>query len=519
MRSASRAIRPRNGGALSVAPLRCDTRLRSVVGWTSAVANGEVRRTSGTRWGGGPPEARPRMSFTVSTGSARLPRTDLAVPRSRPVRGELEFEARVAPGIIVTWDPATPSHCVAVTVAPEARTASGRTTSRSAVTDRTPWLRLAAVTMLEDRLYLPLNRSLLDAEIASAQVAAARTLSRAEPIRDHLVDQALVRARHAARGVVQYLERLGAARECPPAPLGDSLGALAESYLALSEEVDDLDTDLAAVTEAVRRLTFVASSAPRVDGDIAVPESAPSGTAQIDPRLLPTRILRLGPAVDSAEIDVAPVRAGDRSALRVRVPAFAASPRPADLPDVGVRLIHRRTGRVHGYGLLGLPYPFGGRFEGTVSLPDAVSADDVRVELYDASGPPPEEVSTDDAALRRVRRATLFLAGWRALLADVRLRGPGSRPAARLRAVTRALAADTEGALWAGGPALSHLCQLAELGDRKLAALLRGRGPASPTSVSGDDDGGAAAVVNSVAGPGDLLTAEMAAAYDRVVSA
>src|SRR6478609_9052333 len=139
------------------------------------------------------------MSFTVSTPSARLPHTVLASERSpaRAERGELEFDAEVAPGVTVTWDPATPRQCVAFSVEPDAE-ADVPPARPSTVADRVPWLRLAAVTMLDHRLHLPLNRSLLDAGIASAQVGAARTLSPAEPVRDYLVDRALVRARRAA---------------------------------------------------------------------------------------------------------------------------------------------------------------------------------------------------------------------------------------------------------------------------------------------------------------------------------
>jgi hypothetical protein len=458
------------------------------------------------------------MSFTVSTGIFPFLHSGLAVPRSRSGRGELEFDAEVAPGITVTWDPATPRQCVAVSVARTADTETTTSAGYSAVADRTPWLRLAAVTTFDHRLYLPLNRSLLDAEIASAQMAAARTLSRLEPVRDHLVDQALVRARRAARGVVHYLDRFVAAGRRPPAPLRTALEMLGESYTVLAEEVDDHDADLAAVAEAAHRLALVAPPSGRVDADVevAAAEPAPSGVAQIDPRLLPARVLRLGPDVDAAEIDVVLVELRGRPAVQVRVPSFGPLPRSVDVPDVGVRLMDRRTGHVHGLGMLGLAFDEG-HFEGTLSLPGSVSADDVRVQLHDGSLPPPV-TSMHGAELRRARRATLFLAGWRGLFADARLRGPGARPAARLQAVVRTLAAETEGALWAGGPSLAHLSRIAELGDRKLAVLLRSAGLVAPAEIAGDD-GAAAAVVNCVAGPGDLLAAEMAAAYDRVTSA
>jgi hypothetical protein len=455
------------------------------------------------------------MSFTVSTSISRFTHTALASERSpaRDVRGELEFDADVAPGVTVTWDPATPRHCVAFSVDTDVDVAA----EPSAVADRAPWLRLAAVTMLDNRLHLPLNRSVLNAEIAAAQVGAARTLSPTEPVRDYLVDRAVVRARRAANGLVQYLDRLTAAGRRPPPALAASLEVVAGCYLALGAVVDDHDAALAAVTAAVDRLSSVTSAAVRAGRRSTAPEPPPSGAAQVDPRLVPARVLRLGPTVDAAEIDVVPARLPDGpEALRVQVPAFDPLPDPVDLPDLGVRLIDRGSDRVHGYGLLHLLDRLGTRcFEGLVSLPDAVTADDVRVELYDAATAPPPAAG-GEAELRRARRAALFLAGWRGLVADTRLSGIRAKPTARLRQVIRTLDRD-DGPLWTGGPALSHLGRIAELGDRKLASLLRA-GARRAAPIDGDD-GAAAAVIDSVGGPGDLLAAELAAAYDRAIPA
>ena len=142
-----------------------------------------------------------------------------------------------------------------------------------------------------------------------------------------------------------------------------------------------------------------------------------------------------------------------------------------------MRLVHRRSGRIHGYGILGVLYRGGDRcFEAVVSLTEGARADDVRVELHDAEREP---IVSDGAELCRVRRATLFLAGWRALLADTQLCGASAAPASRLRAVVRTLAPDGDGPLWSGGPAVSHLMRIAELGDRDAggdAARRRGGG-------------------------------------------
>jgi hypothetical protein len=233
---------------------------------------------------------------------------------------------------------------------------------------------------------------------------------------------------------------------------------------------------------------------------VVPPPSAepPPGVDRIDPRTVPARVLRLGPTADTAEIRIGPTAEG---ALRVRVPAFA----PGEQADLGVRLIDRRSGQVRGYGVLGRARR-SPHFEGVVSLPDALPAQDVRIDLYDISAAAPP-VSVDDAGLRRVRRATLFLSRWRALVADVRLWGENAAPADQLRTIIRQLTADgrDDVPLWSGGPSRSHLSALAALGNRVLTAVLRGREPVP------DDDG----VATAVSGPGDLLVAELATAYER----
>jgi hypothetical protein len=448
------------------------------------------------------------MSTTVSAFDARFahPAVD------RPFRGELEFDAEVAPGVTVTWDPATPRRCVALSVGAGARAVAAELHRK--VVDRPPWLRLAAVMTLDERLQLPLHRALLDAEIAVALVATARTLDRTEPTRDHLVDRALIRARAAVDELVTYLDRWTRPGRRPPAPLAASLAVLSRGFAALAAEVEGRD---GALHQAIRALDRLAVGAPvRVRGrrrSSAAP-AAPSGVAQIDPRSLPARVLRLGPTADSAEIDVTPVRLAGRAAMRVRVPAFDPLPGPIDLPDLAVRLVHRRSGRIYGYGLLGLPVRVGERcFEVDVSLIDAARPGDVRVEVHDVEREP---IAADSTELCRARRATLFLAGWRALVADTRLWGASVAPTSRLRAVVRTLAADGDGPLWSGGPTVSHLARMCELGDRPLTAMLRGEATAA-AALAGDAD--VLEVIDSVAGPGDLLAAELAAAYERAVPA
>jgi hypothetical protein len=442
------------------------------------------------------------MAILTSTDGARLGHS-----RSSAQHGELEYEAGVAPGVTVTWDPAVPDRCVNFAI-PQNGDADDQLAGIA-------WLRLAAVMMFDRRLYLPLNRSLFDAEVAAAQFAAARTLVADEPVREALIGKALVAARRAAPGVVSYLNDFVASRRQTPAAVNAALATLAQSYAALSSEVRQYDAALHAVTEAWHGLSSRERTSAR-GGRAVVPPStvgSPTGVDRIDPRLVPARVLRLGPTTDTAEIIVEATSNGE---LRVWVAAFRDEPTPGEFADLGVRLVDRRTGEVRGYGFLGQPRerpPLPGRYYGgVVELPDALSASDVRVDLYDLSDSAPP-VRLDDAELGRVRRAPLFLANWRALVADVRLWGAKGAPAERVRAITGQLTGDAsaDGPLWSGGPTRANLACLAALGDRALATLLRGK----QTIVVPGDDGRAAAVAAAVSGPGDLLAAELTAAYER----
>jgi hypothetical protein len=436
------------------------------------------------------------MTSRVGNGgtrtACRLPRFDRTAPSGR---SDLERPVEVVPGITVGWDPVHPRRCGDVDLPDDAevRTRAGA--------DHLPWLRLAAVTVLDRLLYLPLDRSLLDAELAAARLVAARTLDDDEPVRELLVRRALVGARSASRGVVAYLERLGDHGRRPPPVLTAALTPLIDCYAALAGEVRGLDAALGAVLGSWRRLCALERATTRGRATIAPPVTtvpAVGGAAQIDPRWVPARVLRFGPRPDTAEIGVDPVQTGTGPAVRVRVAAFSTATARDEVADVGVRLVDRGSGAVHGYGLLGRPAD--ARFEGLVPLPTPLAVSDVRVEVFDVAGDPPP---LDGCDVTRVRRATLFLSDWRALAADVRLWGERVGPAARLGAIVRRLSDDhVDGAdldLWSCGPSNSRVARLVELDDRTLGARLRsGRG-----------------VVAAASGPGDLLAAEVAAAYDR----
>jgi hypothetical protein len=425
------------------------------------------------------------------------------------IGGELEFDALVAPGTVIRWDPADPHRSAAFPTGGAVRAG---------------WLRLAALHALDFLLHLPLDQSLVAGEIAVAEHAAARTLPDREPLREHLVASALGRAREASAGVRCYLEHLVVGETRPPRPLEAVVERLAVGYDALGAEVREPDAELSAVTEAWQRLSLLdvggASARPPLRS-LAPVCAVPGADDHLDPRRVRGRLVRMGSTTDTAEIEVVATHWKGRPAVRVRVAAFGDELRPADAADLGVRLVDRRSGQVCSHGLLGglVTAPprslrdAGDRyFEGIVELPDALTVEDVRVELSEADGDGLLPPAGDDE-LHRVRRATLFLSGWRALVADVRLYGDAVASAERLREITgRVLPGSSpESAtapLWAGGPSALALHRLAARGDRVVAALaVPGRRLRHPRGV--------ASVAAMVSGPGDLLVAEIAAAYER----
>jgi hypothetical protein len=464
------------------------------------------------------------MAFTASARGERHA-ADRPAPGptwAREDGGELEYDAPVAPGVTVTWDPATPHHCVGFSV----DHSDGEVTT---AVNRVPWLRLAAVETLGHWLYLPLSRALLDAELAAAQVGAAWTLPPGTATRKDLTRKAFVHARRASQGVVHVLERFAGGTGRPPPALEASLATLVNCYTTLLNEVrrrdDEPDAKLAAVPATWNLLRGLDGRATERRTPAARTASVPQpGRAFIDPRQVPARILRLGSTADAAEIGVVTERWAGGCALRVRVPEFETEPSPQDVADVGIRLVDRRSGHVHGYGMLGRRAAGrgGDRYlEGLVVLPDSVGAEDVRVDVYaigERAAPP-----VDGEQLRRVRRATLFLSDWRALVADVRLWGADATPAARLRTIIRRLPRDGDRrhagqdkeALWAGGPSRSDLRRLAALDDPALAAMLQPGAPAGSGPIIEDNAAGATTILPMVSGPGELLAAELAAAYER----
>lgn len=392
--------------------------------------------------------------------------------------------------------------------------------------------RLAVVDGLPRIVQLPLDQALIDAETAVAHFDVARGLSGDSPARGRLVRIALTTARRSSSGLTRYLERLVIDEHPPPGAIVTALRPIAHGFVALSREVGEPDVELSAVVEAWQRLTAVdGAGAPRPDFGPPPPDLHPDCGVRsgVDPRRVPARLFALASTGDGPEVRVEPVRWKGAPALRVRIAAFGGDPHREDSTDVRVRLLDRRTGEVRGCGLLGglvsePPQDLDGDgdryFEGTVLVPAGVDVQDVLVEL-DTPAHDRAETFADPAELVRARRATAFLSGWRALVADVRLRGRGAQPAERLRRLVQGLAADPvpHQPLWTAGPTPTHLLRLVALGDPPLVGLLDGVPNERATAIPGDRDRGAAAVVRAVSGPGDLLAAELAAAYDRALHA
>jgi hypothetical protein len=424
-----------------------------------------------------------------------------------PVSGELEQEIEAAPEVLLRWDPFRPERLHVVDGLPESP-GTGAVDPGAQV-----WRRLAAVRALDRLLHLPLSRALLDADVAAAMVSVAETPRTPTKLRDALLDEALRAARGASPRLVRYLSQLAGAGDRPPPPLVAALRRLADAYQKLAKVCEDSDADLDAVIEVWGRLETAGTAAAAArDGGQPVRTlrqlHAP-GRDFLDPLLLPARVLGF-----SARADVPDVRLATGSAparVTVVVEAFDDSPRLDDIAGMTVRVIDVDSRKVLSFHPLGGPVPAesstpGGSghpcFETTVDLPAGVSLSALRFDVQD--GGDARVASADE--LLRARRAFLFLTSWRALVADVRLDGPKADPAAHLRRIVdAALAGDrpsnADAPLWRGGPRVSQLRRLAGLTDEQLAAAL--------------SDDAADRILHTACGPGDLLTAELAAAHAR----
>jgi hypothetical protein len=365
-----------------------------------------------------------------------------------------------------------------------------------------PWLRVAAVDVLDRWLHLPLNQALVDAERGVARAYAARTL---EPgrARNDVLAYALRLARAASWAFVDYLGRLGRSPHPVPESLRKVLNDLIEGYHALAAELPEADQQLRSVVKAGRRVldrlpAGVDENRSRALRDAECAQQAAPTPALvtdvislIDPRQIPARMLRLSMKAAIGEVRMRVTRAHGRDAVVVEAPAY--EPGNGNLRDgsaaeqLSVRLIDTMTGADVDGAVLTLESSAESSapvFRAVVPLPD-VDLHRLRADVYDATSAEPPAPSDTDPDLLSIRKTTALLAGWRRLAAAVRLGEFHSDATAQVRALS---------------------------GDPEATAdeLTEGSEPALSAA--------AATRRAMIAGAGDLLVAEVDAASDLMAS-
>ena len=300
-----------------------------------------------------------------------------------------------------------------------------------------PWLRVAAVDVLDRWLHLPLNQALVDAERGVARGYAATTL---EPgrARNEVLAEALRLARTASWALVEYLGRLAHSPHPVPESLRKVLNDLIEGYHALAAELPEPDQQLRSVVKAGRgvldRLPAGVDenrSPTRDDASCAqravLSESLVTDIISlIDPRQIPGRMLRLSREPTVGEVRMRLTRDG-RDAVVVEAPAY--EPGHGNLrggsasQQLSVRLIDTVTGADVEGAVLTLE---GGAehtspvFRAVVPLPRA-DLNRLRADVYDGTSDEPPASSDADPDLLSTRRTAVLLATWRQLAAAVRL--------------------------------------------------------------------------------------------------
>jgi hypothetical protein len=364
-----------------------------------------------------------------------------------------------------------------------------------------PWLRVAAVDVLDRWLHLPLNQALVDAERGVARGRAAGTLAPG-PARNDVLGDALRLARAASKGFVEYLGRLARSPHPVPESLRKVLSDLIDGYLALAAELPEPDQQLRSVVKAGRRVldrlpAGVGESRSRIRDDAGRgPKAAWTASlvtdviSLIDPRQIPARMLRLAAEPTAGEVRMRVTRANGREAVVVEAPAYERG--HGDLrggtarEQLSVRLIDTMTGANVEGALLTLESGAQAPpvFRAIVPLP-GVDPRRLRADVYDGTSDAPPASSDADPDLLSIRATAMLLATWRQLVAAVRLsRLPASGIAAQARVVS---------------------------GDPQATAdeLAEGCEPVSSP--------GAAARRAMTAGAGDLLVAEVDAASGLIV--
>ncbi len=301
-----------------------------------------------------------------------------------------------------------------------------------------PWLRVAAVDVLDRWLHLPLNQALVDAERGVARGYAASTLE-AGRARNEVLADALRLARAASWALVQYLGRLAHSPHPVPESLRKVLNDLIEGYHALAAELPEPDQQLRSVVRAGRGVLDRLPTG--VDENRACTRAA-AGCAQravlatslvtdvismIDPRQIPGRILRLSREPTVGEVRMRLTRTNGRDAVVVEAPAY--EPGHGNLrggsasQQLSVRLIDTETSADVEGAVLTLESgaehasPV---FRAVVPLPRA-DLNRLRADVYDGTSDEPSASSDADPDLLSTRKTAVLLATWRQLAAAVRL--------------------------------------------------------------------------------------------------
>ena len=365
-----------------------------------------------------------------------------------------------------------------------------------------PWLRVAAVDVLDRWLHLPLNQALVDAERGVARAYAASTLEPGRARNDVLAD-ALRLARAASWAFVEYLGRLARSPHPVPESLRKVLNDLIEGYHALAAELPEPDQQLRSVVKIGRK---VLDRLPAGVDKNRSPAFRDAGCAQkaaltpalvtdvislIDPRQIPARMMRLSMKPTVGEIRIRVTRANGRDAVVVEAPAY--EPGNGNLrggsagEQLSVRLIDTMTGADVDGAVLTLESSAGHSspvFRAVVPLP-GVDLHRLRADVYDGTSDEPPAPSDADPDLLSIRKTAALLAAWRRLAAAVRL----GEFQADVTAQVRVVSGDPE----------ATADELTEGSEPVLSA-------------------GAAARRAMIAGAGDLLVAEVDAASGLIAS-
>ena len=335
-----------------------------------------------------------------------------------------------------------------------------------------PWLRVAAVDVLDRWLQLPLNQALVDAERGVARAYAARTLEPGRARSDVLAD-ALRLARAASCAFVEYLGRLARSPHPVPESLRKVLSDLIEGYHAMAAELSGPDRQLRSVVKVGRGVldrlpAGVDENRSRALRDAGCAQKAARTPALvtdvislIDPRQIPARMLRLSMKPAVGEVRMRVTRAYGRDAVVGEAPAY--EPGSGNLrggsagEQLSVRLIDTMTGADVDGAVLTLESSAEHSspvFRAVVPLPD-VDLHRLRADVYDGTSDEPPAPSDGHPDLLYIRKTAALLAGWRRLAAAVRLGEFQADTTAQVRAVSGDPEATVEELTEGGEPVLS----------------------------------------------------------------